>query len=158
MFSTARISFVTAALALLCPTHAYAQTRAVSDPELANVLSITKNEPDAKLKIEPIPGIERSSLVNNRAKTRKAYVLCVPVTKGSQQCDSLVFVKDMATRSVYVITGEPGGFERYRPVDDLKWVTNDVLSFERWTGPHFGHRYVVNIKLKKQTKAFILTG
>ncbi|MEP6787487.1 MAG: hypothetical protein ABJB40_03590 [Acidobacteriota bacterium] len=144
-------------LLLMC-ADASAQIREARDPDLANVLSVVKNEPDPKLKIEPVPGLERSSLVTNRAKTRKAYVLCVPATKGTGKCDSLVFVKDLVTQTIYLISGEPGGFERYRPVDSLKWMTNDVLSFERWTGPHFGHRFVVNIKLKKQTNAFSLTG
>jgi len=145
-----------AASLLLC-VDAAAQYREERDPELANVLSIVKNDPDPKLKIEPTPGLERSSLVTNRAKTRKAYVLCVPATKGVGKCDSLVFVKDMATQTIYLVSGEPGGFERYRPVDSLKWVTNDVLSFERWTGPHFGHRFVVNLKSKKQIAAYMLT-
>ena len=158
MFTIARITFVTAALALLCTANAYSQSWEVRDRKLANVLSMTKNEPDPKLKIEPTSGLERSTLVSNKAKTRSAYVLCVPVKKTPEQCDALVFVKDLVTKTIYVITGEPGGFERYRPVDDLKWVTDDVLSFERWTGPHFGHRFVFNVKLKKQTAAFYLTG
>lgn len=158
MFTMARITFVTAALALLCAANAYSQIKAVTDRELANVLSMDKNEPDPKLKIELTSGLERSTLVSNKAKTRSAYVLCVPVKKTPEQCDALVFVKDLVTKTIYVITGEPGGFERYRPVDELKWVTDDVLSFERWTGPHFGHRFVFNVKLKKQTAAFSLTG
>ena len=44
-----------------------------------------------------------------------------------------------------------------RPVDNLKWTNNYTLSYERWTGPHFGHRYVVDIKQMKQTGAFILS-
>ena len=142
---------------LLFSFSAAAQIRASLDKESANILRIEENRPDPKLKIEPTPGLERSSLVTNRAKTRKAYVLCVPATKGVGKCDSLVFVKDMATQTIYLISGEPGGFERYRPVDSLKWVTNDVLSFERWTGPHFGHRFVVNLRSKKQVAAYTLT-
>src|SRR5580765_167611 len=86
---------------LLLSVNAAAQYREARDPGLANVLSIVKNDPDPKLKIEPTPGLERSSLVTNRAKTRKAYVLCVPATKGVGKCDSLVFVKDMATQTIY---------------------------------------------------------
>ncbi|CAN5479052.1 hypothetical protein BH10ACI2_BH10ACI2_17410 [soil metagenome] len=132
--------------------------RAVSAPELANVLSITKTSPSPSLKVEPIPGLERTSLVTNRAKTRKAYVLCVPDKKGAGGCDSFVFVTDIASKTVYVIMGEPDKIEHYRPIDELKWLTNDTVSYERWTGPHFGHRYVVNIKTKKQIAAYILTG
>lgn len=157
MFITARISLVTVGISLLCAVSAFSQTWAVRDPKTANVLSITKNQPDPKLKIEPTSGLERSTLVSNKAKTRNAFVLCVPVPNVPKQCDALVFVKDIATNTTYVITGEPGGYERYRPVDDLKWVTNDVLSFERWTDPHFGHRFVFNVKLKKQTASFTET-
>lgn len=157
MFISVRISLVTVTMALFCAANAYSQIRTARDPETQNVLSITKSDPDPKLKIEPVPGETRTSLVSNKAKTRTAYVLCVPVTNNPKQCDSLVFVKDVVNQTVYAITGEPGGFERYRLVNDLKWVNKDVLSFERWTGPHFGHRYVVNMKSKKQTGAFIVT-
>ena len=44
--------------------------------------------------------------------------------------------------------GEELGIEANRPVDSLKWVK---------TGPHLGRRYVVDVKLKKQTGAFILS-
>jgi len=53
--------------------------------------------------------------------------------------------------------GEELGIETNRPVDSLKWVNNNTLSYERWTGPHLGRRYVVDVKLKKQTGAFILS-
>ena len=158
MFSPNRIIFTAAVTAFLFVGSALAQKiRAVSAPELAGVLRITQTTPDPSLKVEAVTGFDRTSLVTNRAKTRKAYVLCVPVKKGTDGCNSLVFVTDVATKTVYVITGEPDKSERYRPVDDLKWLTNDTFSYERWTGPHFGHRYVFNIKTKKQTAAYILT-
>ena len=44
-----------------------------------------------------------------------------------------------------------------RPIDELKWLNNDRLSYERWTNPHFGHRYIFNVKTKKQAGAWILS-
>jgi hypothetical protein len=55
-----------------------------------------------------------------------------------------------------MVTGETDGIEGGRPIDELKWLDNNRLSYERWVSPHYGHRYVVNVKLKKQVAAFIV--
>ena len=153
--------FVVAAIlvALFCVGGVLAQEiKAISAPKLAHILSISESHPDSSLKIEPVTGFDRSSLVRNPSKTREAYILGIPVPDGSKSRDSRVFVKDIRAKVTYVIIGEPGGVERYRPVDSLKWLTDDTLSYERWTGPHFGYRYVFNVKTKKQTAAYTLTG
>ena len=53
--------------------------------------------------------------------------------------------------------GEDLGVESMRIIDELKWINNTTLSYERWTGPHYGHRYIVDIKQMKQTGSFALT-
>jgi len=158
MFAIARISFISLVLGLACGVDIYSQVVPIRDPDSSNILSITKTDPDRALKIEPVTGFDRSSLVRNPAKTREAFILCIPATKGSELCDMLVFVKDLAAKTTYVITGEPDLMERNRPIDNLKWLSNDVLSYERWAQPHFGHRYAVNMKLRKQTAAYFLKG
>jgi hypothetical protein len=45
-----------------------------------------------------------------------------------------------------------------RPIDNLKWVNNFTLSYERWTGPHFGHRYLIDVRSRKQLAAYDLFG
>ena len=99
----------------------------------------------------------KSTLAENPDKIRQAFVLCVPSgTKEVPSCVHRVFVTDLGPDETYEIAGEELFIEANRRVDNLKWLNNDTLTYERWTGPHFGHRYVVDIKLKKQTGAFVL--
>ena len=60
------------------------------------------------------------------------------------------------TARTYEISGEPDLEEVTRPVDELKWVNDFTLSYERWAGPHFGHRYVIDVRSKKQVTAYDL--
>jgi len=145
-----------------CIQTAHAQKiKAVRDAESANILSIKKatNLPDGDLadKIEK-DGRGRSTLAESPDKIRQAFVFCVP--SGSKEvpaCVQRVFVTDLGTDETYEITGEELFIEANRLVNNLKWSNNNTLSYERWTGPHFGHRYVVDIKQLKQTGAFILS-
>jgi hypothetical protein len=66
-------------------------------------------------------------------------------------------VTDIRSKTTYMITGEPAEIEVMRPVDDLKWETNDLLSYERWANPHFGRRYVLDAKRKTQESAYIVS-
>jgi hypothetical protein len=84
-------------------------------------------------------------------------VLCVPSNKIGNSCSSRVFVKKISGGATYVINGEDDGVTVMRPVDELKWLGRDLLSYERWTTPHYGHRYVINVRLKKQVAAYILS-
>jgi len=45
-----------------------------------------------------------------------------------------------------------------RPIDNLKWVNNFTLSYERWASPHFGHRYLIDVRARKQLAAYDLFG
>lgn len=135
--------------------------KAVRDADSANILSVKKatNLPEGDLseKIEK-DGRGKSTLAENPDKVRQAFVFCVPSgSKEVSSCVHRVFVTDLGTDETYEITGEELFIEAGRPVDALKWISNDTLSYERWTGPHFGHRYVVDFKQKKQTSAFVLT-
>ena len=135
--------------------------KAVRDADSANVLSIkvARNLPDGDLaeKIEKYP-TGKSTLAENPDKVRQAFVFCVPSgSKEVASCVQRVFVTDLGTDETYEITGEELSIEANRLVNSLKWVNNDTLSYERWASPHFGHRYVVDLKRKKQTDAFILS-
>jgi hypothetical protein len=134
-----------------------AQVRSKPDRESANILKLVKTDLDPRLKVESVTGFpDKSSLVTNRARTLKAFIICVPTdTEGT--CLSRVFVTDIKTGRSSVIEGEPEEVEIMRPVDELKWLDNDRLSYERWMNPHFGHRYIFNVRTKKQTGAWILS-
>ena len=142
-------------------TVAAQKLKVARDEDSANILSVKKAKdlPNGDLadKIEK-DGRGKSTLAESPDKIRQAFVFCVP--SGSTEvrsCVKRVFVTDLGTDETFEIAGEELFIEANRPVAGLKWVTNSTLSYERWAGPHFGHRYVVDIKQKKQTGAFILS-
>lgn len=135
--------------------------RAVRDPDSARILSIkeARDLPDGDI-AETLEkdGRGRSTLAESPDQIRQAFVYCVPSgSKEVPSCVRRVFVTDLGTDVTYEVTGEELFIEANRLVDNLRWINNNTLSYERWTGPHFGHRYIVDIKLMKQTGAFILT-
>jgi hypothetical protein len=139
------------------PPGAGGQATAEAEPDLAHILSILKVRPDLSLRILPVTGTSKSSLRVSRDKAYKAYVLCVP--RGSQDpddCLERVYFTEQRTGTVYEILGEPEEAE-VRPVDELKWANAHALSYERWTQPHFGHRYVVDVRRKRQIGAYTLS-
>ena len=151
-----------AAVALVCFWGADAQKiRAVRDADSANVLSVreARGLPDGDL-AEKIERDARGKklFAESSDKIRQAFVFCVPSgSKEVSACVSRVFVTDLGTDKTYEIAGEELFVEANRPVDNLKWINNFTLSYERWTGPHYGRRYVIDLKKMKQTSAFILT-
>ena len=137
------------------------KVKAVRDPGLANMLSVKKavNLPQGDLaeKIEKYPS-GKSTLAESPDRIRQAFVFCV--SSGSKEvpsCVQRVFVTDLGTDETYEIKGEELFIEANRTVENLKWINNTSLSYERWAGPHFGHRYIVDVKEMKQTGAFALT-
>ncbi|HVF48216.1 MAG TPA: hypothetical protein VNA17_11675 [Pyrinomonadaceae bacterium] len=134
---------------------AHAQkVREIPDTDSANILIVkkTRNLPKGNVaeKIEK-DGYGNSRLAVSPDKVRRAFVLCVE--SGSKEvplCVSRVFVTNMGTAATYEIAGEQPSIEANRPIDNLKWIDNNTLSYERWTGPYFGRRYVVDIKQMKQ--------
>ena len=127
-------------IAVCCLQTADAQRiKAVRDAESANILSvkIARNLPEGDLseKLEK-DARGRSSLAENPDKIRQAFVLCVPSgSKEVPSCVHRVFVTDLGTDETYEITGEELFIEANRPIDSLKWTNNDILTYERWTGP-----------------------
>ena len=67
-----------------------------------------------------------------------------------------MFFTDDRAKKTYMVTGEADGVEGRRPIDELKWLDNNRLSYERWESPHYGHRYVLNVRTKRQIAAFIV--
>jgi hypothetical protein len=159
---TAILAILAISIAAINIQTAHAQKiKAVRDAESASILkiNIARNLPDTELHdlIEK-DARGRTMLAENPDKIRQAFVFCVPSgSKEVESCVQRVFVTDLGPDETYEITGEELFIEANRPVTSLKWINNDVLSYERWTGPHFGHRYVIDIKQKKQTGAFIVS-
>ena len=136
--------------------------KAVPDPDSAGVLTVKKagsDLPSGDLadKVEK-DGSGKSTLRMSADKRYEASVFCVP--SGSTEvtdCVHRVFITDLQSEDEYEIVGEELFIEAGRPIDNLKWINNHTISYERWGGPHFGHRYVIDIRTMKQTEAFSLT-
>jgi len=127
------------------------------DRDSGNILTILKASGNLPTKIET-DGAGKSTLVASRDRTHRAYVLCVPSGSAEvENCVSRVFFRDEKSKTVYEIRGEELFIEAGRPIDALKWNDAITLSYERWASPHFGHRYVLNVKTLKQTGAYILS-
>jgi hypothetical protein len=136
--------------------------KTVRDPDSANILTVKKagdDLPSGDLAdaVEK-DGAGKSTLKMSADKRYEASVFCV-ASRSSEVADCVhrVFVLDLQTDENYEIMGEELFIEAGRLIDNLKWIDNHTLSYERWANPHFGHRYVVDIKSMKQTGAFILS-
>jgi hypothetical protein len=137
------------------------QVRAEMNRELAQILSIVPVKAKSDLTIERAPGSTQPLQVFTRDRKYSAYVLCVPLENKTDQklCAHRVYYDDYtAAARIYEIRGEEELAEVTRSVDGLKWLNNFTLSYERWAGPHFGHRYIVDVRSKKQIAAYDLFG
>lgn len=132
------------------------QVKSDVNRELANILSVVQVKANPDLTIEPAPGKTSPLQIFTRDRKYSAYVLCVAlVTKeDSERCAHRVYFDDYTgPAKVYEIRGEPELEEVTRPIDGLKWVNDYTLSYERWAAPNFGHRYVIDVRRKKQLTA-----
>ena len=159
-----RYIFILAVIATLISfSSANAQKiKAVHDPDSASILKVKKagdDLPPGDLSdaVEKYP-TGKSTLTMSPDKRYEASVFCVP-SRSSEvpDCVHRVFIIDLGTDEDYEIVGEELGIEAGRLINDLKWINSYTFSYERWTGPHYGHRYVVDLKAMKQTGAFVLT-
>ncbi len=147
---------------MLFSSAAAQRIKAVRDPDSANILKVKKAGDDLPAgdlanAVEKYP-TGKTTLTISPDKRYEASVFCVPSRSSEiKDCVRRVFVLDLQTDEDYEIVGEELGIEAGRLINDLRWINNYTLSYERWTGPHYGHRYIVDIKAMKQTGAFILS-
>lgn len=136
------------------------QVRAVINKDLSHILGVNAIKPDPELTIETNNGT--NGMVNSPDRKHNAYVLCVPMPTAddAKRCGHVVHFDDYTgpRATVYQIRGEPELEEVTRPIDNLKWVNSFTLSYERWASPHFGHRYLIDVRARKQLAAYDLFG
>lgn len=132
------------------------------DLDSANILTVKKAGDDLPLgdladAVEKYPN-GKSTRTLSRNKRYQATVFCISSrSREVPDCVRRVFILDLRTDENYEIVGEELGIEAGRLISNLKWLDTKTLSYERWTTPHFGRRYVVDMKSMKQTGAFILS-
>jgi hypothetical protein len=61
-----------------------------------------------------------------------------------------IYYLESSTGRVYEVRGLP---LPHRPFSDLVWLNNRTLAFDRWSQPHYGIHYAVNVKEKKLVMA-----
>lgn len=81
-------------------------------------------------------GLKRENHKANRPQTYAAFTVT-----GAR-----LFVSERKTGKIYEIQGLPLG---WRPFSDLSWAHDDTLMFDRWSEPHYGVHYSINVKSKR---------
>jgi hypothetical protein len=134
------------------------QVRSEVHKELANILSVVQVKANPDLAMESVPGWTVLQVFTPDRK-HSAYLICVPLKskEDPERCAHRVYFDDyIGPAKIFEIRGEPELEEVTRPIDDLKWVNAFTLSYERWAGPHFGHRYLIDVRSRKQVAAYDL--
>lgn len=105
-------------------------SKAWLDPQIVATFKIVE------VSIEP--DLERENNTKNQNGTFQAFTTC------GQSCR--IFIEELKTSKIYELQGLP---LEWRPFSDLVWITNDILVFDRWSQPHYGVHYAVNMKERK---------
>jgi hypothetical protein len=83
---------------------------------------------------------KKEDLVTNRTRTYDAFTV-----SGTR-----LFVMERKTGKTFEIRGLPLD---WRPFSDLVWQNRHMLAFDRWSQPHFGVHYAVNVTSKRLVTA-----
>jgi hypothetical protein len=125
----------------------------------ANVLAQTSRDAHRHPKLsdmrkEILPGVDiaevvldKSAAKENRVRSRDGSYEAFTSDKSDEP--GIYFV-ERRTGKVFEVRGLP---LPYRPFSDLAWINNWTLQFDRWSQPHYGIHYVVNVKTKKLVSA-----
>ena len=79
---------------------------------------------------------KKENLITNRTRTYEAFT--VDRTR--------LFVAERRTGNVFEIKGLP---LEWRPFSDLTWANEHIFMFDRWSQPHYGVHYSVDVKEKR---------
>ena len=85
-------------------------------------------------------GMKRENLVTNRSRTYDAFTV-----SGTR-----LFVSERKTRKIFEARGLP---LEWRPFSDLAWKDDQTLVFDRWSQPHYGVHYALNVRSKSLVSA-----
>lgn len=84
------------------------------------------------------PSMLRENVTLNQSGTFKAF---------TTHTDAFhIYVENTVDGTIVEIQGFPS---LWRPLSDLVWLTDDVLVFDRWSNPHYGVHYVVDIRERR---------
>lgn len=95
------------------------------------------------VRVAPLKEGERENVCTTRNRRFTAYTVSLETER--------LFIKDNRYKIVYELQGIP---LEYRPFSDLKWSSQNSLQFDRWSQPHHGMHYELDIGQKKLVRAY----
>jgi hypothetical protein len=90
------------------------------------------------LRVEPLQTVARE----NFCKTKDKRFIAYTTSAGSER----LFINDTRKRVVYEVRGLP---MEHRPFSDLRWSTQQRLEFDRWSQPHHGMHYELDMRRRR---------
>lgn len=98
---------------------------------------------------------KRENVTTNKEKTYTAFTVCHPLPPPDQDsCQEQIYFEEKKTGKVYEVNGL---LMPHRPFSDLAWASDDTLLFDRWSQPHYGFHYAVNVKALRLVAAHSFT-
>ena len=94
--------------------------------------------------------LDRSLSKENIAQSRDGRYEAFTSPHPDQSASFRIYFRERGTRKVYEVRGLP---LPHRPFSDLAWANNRTLVFDRWSQPHYGIHYAVNVRRKKLVRA-----
>jgi hypothetical protein len=85
-------------------------------------------------------GAKKEGLVTNRNRKYDAFIVA-----GTR-----LFVTERRTGKIFEIRGLP---LEWRPFSDLIWGDSTTLMFDRWSQPHYGVHYAVDVEKRQLVAA-----
>ena len=85
-------------------------------------------------------GIKKENPVTDRSRKYEAFTV-----SGTR-----LFVGERKSGKVFEVRGLP---LEWRPFSNLKWANDHILMFDRWSQPHYGVHYAVNVRSRRLVAA-----
>ena len=86
------------------------------------------------------PGLKKDNLVRTRSRKYEAFTV-----SGTR-----LFVTERKSGKIFEIRGLP---LEWRPFSNLIWADDRTLMFDRWSQPHYGVHYAVDIEGRRLVAA-----
>jgi hypothetical protein len=109
--------------------------------------------PDVSIaEMSPGAGWKRENVAESQNRSYTAFTVCQPLDPqdASSGCQEHLYFEEKGTGKVYEVRGIP---LPHRPFSDLTWADNHTLLFDRWSQPHYGFHYAVDVEQKKLVAA-----
>lgn len=121
-----------------------AQTKTKYTPDAKTLEELQKTISVAALS-EDWTNLNEERSVDSPNKARTAYVASFSIGGDSKNVRGLVVILENKTDKFYEIQG----LDSPRPIENVRWQSNDIIVFEQWMNARRGGRYAINVRTKK---------